>query len=82
MNVVLAVVAPVAAAVVWGLFVSPRARFPLSLSWWVAVQVVLFGAAVAGLLATDNVVLGAVFGIAVAVNLGLVLYWHQRDTDT
>jgi hypothetical protein len=81
-NVVLAVVAPVAAAVVWGLFVSPRARFPLSLPWWVAVQVVLFGAAVAGLLATDNVVLGAVFGIAVAVNLGLVLYWHQRDTDT
>jgi hypothetical protein len=81
-NVVLAIVAPVLAAVLWGVLIAPRARYPLSLPLWVAAQVVLFGAAVVGLIATENVVLGVVFGLAVAVNLGLVLFWHQRDTDT
>jgi hypothetical protein len=81
-NVVLAIVAPVLAAVLWGVLISPRARYPLSLPLWVAAQVVLFGAAVVGLIATENVVLGVVFGLAVSVNLGLVLFWHQRDTDT
>lgn len=82
MNLFLAYAAPVVAACVWGVFVSPKARFPLSPPLWVAVQVVLFGVAVGGLIATDNVLLGVVFGIAVAVNLGLVLFWHQHDTDT
>jgi hypothetical protein len=81
-NVVLAIVAPVLAAVLWGVLIAPRARYPLSLPLWVAAQVVLFGAAVVGLIATENVVLGVVFGLAVSVNLGLVLFWHQRDTDT
>jgi hypothetical protein len=82
LSVVLAIVAPILAAVVWGVVISPRARYSLSQRQWVAAQVVLFAAAVAGLIATDNVVLGVVFGVAVAVNLGLVLFWHQRDTDT
>jgi len=46
------------------------------------VQVVLFGAAVAGLAAAGNGVLAALFAVAVAVNLSLVLFWHQADTDT
>jgi hypothetical protein len=81
-NLFLAFAAPLVAAFVWGVFVSPKARFPLSPPLWVAVQVVLFGAAVGGLIATDNVLLGVIFGIAVAVNLALVLFWHQYDTDT
>jgi Protein of unknown function (DUF2568) len=81
-NVVLAVVFPVVAAVVWGMFVSPKARYPLSLAWWIAVQVVLFGAAVVGLIAAGSLVLGIVFGVACVVNLALVLIWHQRDTVT
>jgi Protein of unknown function (DUF2568) len=79
-SIVLAVALPVVAAVIWGLLVAPRARFPLPLSWWVSVQVVLFGAAVAGLIAAGSSLLGVVFGVAVAVNLALVLFWHQRDT--
>ena len=81
-SVVLAILAPVTVAAVWGLLISPRARYPHSQPMWVAAQLVLFGGAVAGLIATDNVVLGIVFAIAFAVNLGLVLFWHQRDTDT
>jgi Protein of unknown function (DUF2568) len=81
-NVVGAILAPLAVAVVWGLFVSPKARVRLSRPLWIAVQVVLFGGAVAGLLAVDHAVLGVLFAVAVAVNLALVLLWHQDDTDT
>jgi hypothetical protein len=81
-NVVLAFVLPVAAAVVWALFVSPKARYPLALPAWIAVQAVLFGVAVIGLIVAGSVVLGIVFGVAVAANLALVLFWHQHDTVT
>ena len=81
-SVVLCVVAPIVAAVIWGLFVSPQARFPLRLGPWLAIQAVLFGVAVAGLIAVGETVLGIAFGIAVSANLALVLFWHQRDTVT
>jgi hypothetical protein len=81
-SVVLCVVAPLVSAAIWGLFVSPQARFPLQLGPWLAVQAVLFGVAVAGLIAFGETVLGVAFGLAVAANLALVLFWHQRDTVT
>lgn len=81
-NIVLAVIAPLVAAVVWGLFVSPKARVQLSRPLWVGVQVVLFGAAVAGLVASGQGVLGSIFGVAVAVNLALVLIWSETGTVT
>ena len=81
-NVVGALLAPLAVAVVWALFVSPKARVRLSRLLWIAVQVVLFGGAVAGLFVVGQVVLGVLFGVAVAVNLALVLFWHQADTVT
>jgi hypothetical protein len=79
-NIALAVIAPLVAAVVWGLFVSPKARFQLSRPLWVGVQAVLFGAAVAGLVASGQGVLGLTFGVAVAVNLALVVIWSQTGT--
>jgi Protein of unknown function (DUF2568) len=79
-SVVLAVLAPLVAAVVWGLFVSPKARFPVSRALWLAVQAVLFGAAVVGLIAVGKAVLGVVFGVVVVANLALVLLWRQGDT--
>jgi hypothetical protein len=81
-NVVLAVVFPVVAAVLWGMFVSPKARYPLPLAAWVGLQVLLFGCAVIGLIAVGSAVLGVVLGVAFAANLALVLFWHQRDTVT
>jgi hypothetical protein len=81
-SVVLAVLAPLAAAVVWGLLISPKARYPLPLGLWLAVQAVLFGAAVVGLIAAGSVVLGVVFGVLVVANLALVLFWRRGDTVT
>jgi hypothetical protein len=82
LNVVLSVVLPVAAAVLWVLFVAPRARYPLPLGPWVGIQILLFGGAVAGLIAVGSPVLGILFGVVVAANLALVLFWHQRETVT
>ncbi|HWJ45986.1 MAG TPA: YrdB family protein [Gaiellaceae bacterium] len=79
-NIVAAIVAPLAVAVVWGLFVSPKARFRIPRLLWIAAQVALFGGAAAGLVAVDHVVLGVLFAVAVALNLTLVLFWHQDDT--
>ena len=70
------------AAVLWGLFVSPKSRYPLSLPWWLALQAALFGVAAIGLIAVGETVLGVAFGALVAVNLALVLFWHQRETVT
>jgi hypothetical protein len=81
-NVVVAILAPLAAAVVWGLLVSPKAPVTLSTAAWVAVQVVLFGAAVVGLVLAGNTVLGIAFAVAVTVNLALVLSWSRADTAT
>jgi uncharacterized protein DUF2568 len=81
-NVVLAVAAPLLAALAWGLFVSPKAWFRLSRRLWAAVQIVLFGTAVAGLVAAGSVLVGVVFGVLVALNLALMLFWHQEGTVT
>jgi Protein of unknown function (DUF2568) len=82
LNLAVAILAPLAAAVVWGLFVSPKARCPPGTIAWVAIQLVLFGAAAAGLVASGSVVLGIVFFVAFAVDLALVLFRHTRDTVT
>jgi uncharacterized protein DUF2568 len=79
-SIVLAILLPVLVALIWGLFVSPKARFPVSSTWWIGIQIVLFGGAVVGLIVAGSTLLGVVFGVVVAANLALVLSWHQRDT--
>ena len=81
-NVVVSIAAPLVAAVLWGVFISPKARVPLPTAAWVAVQVVLFGAAAVGLILAGKALLGVLFAIAVAVNLALVLFWGRPDTVT
>ena len=71
MNVALAVLTPVAAMVVWGVFCSPRATVKLSKWAKAGVQLlVLLGAAVA-LAAAGQVVLAVVLGAGVLVDAGL-----------
>jgi hypothetical protein len=81
-HVLLAIAAPLAAAVVWGLLVSPKAPVSLPTAVWVAVQVILFGAAVVGLVLAGNPLLAITFAIAVVINLALVLFWGRVDTVT
>ncbi|BAU81010.1 hypothetical protein SLA_0055 [Streptomyces laurentii] len=71
LRLVLAIAAPVAAAVVWGLFASPKATFTLPLAGVLAVKALVFGAAVATLWAVERPTWALVFGIIAVVNTGL-----------
>jgi len=80
--------APVAAAVVWGLFVAPRAPSRLPLPQRLVPELAVFGAGVAALAAAGRTALALVFAIAVAVN-EILLYalggegaWDASRHDT
>ena len=69
--------APLIAAVVWGLFVSPKAAVPLSTPLWLLVQAGVFGAAIAGLIAAGRPSLAWTLGLAVVINGVLMYVWGQ-----
>ena len=73
----LAIGAPLIAAVVWGMFVAPKASVPVPVWLWLALQAIIFGLAAAGLLAAGQRTLAIALVLAVLVN-GILLYvWRQ-----
>jgi hypothetical protein len=56
--------APAFAIAIWGAFVAPKARWPVAVPARLAIELVLFGAAVVGLLAIDRPLLAALLGLA------------------
>jgi hypothetical protein len=70
---VLGLGAPLAVAVVWGLFVSPRARIELARPARFAIELLVWAAAALALVAADQVMLGIVFA-AVALVSGTLNY--------
>jgi hypothetical protein len=75
-KVVLGLAAPLPAAVVWGLFVGPKAAVPLDMPLRLVPEALVFGAAVAALLATGHLVLAVRPAVLAAVNRALVLAWE------
>jgi hypothetical protein len=67
-KVLLGAGAPVAAIVAWSLFAAPRARVGLPVAGVVAVKVVLFGLAAAGLVAIGRAGLGIGFAVVALGN--------------
>ena len=63
-DVALAVLAPVAAAVIWGIGIAPRARRRWPDPWRFGAEVVLFLAAAAGLAAEGWLAWAIVFAVA------------------
>lgn len=68
---------PVVAAVLWGMFASPRAAVPVPDSVQLAVQLGTFAVAVAALAFAGRPQLALGFGIAAAVNAALIAWWQQ-----
>ncbi len=79
LGVVLGLGAPVAAAALWGLLVSPKAPNRLADPWRLVVELVLFGLGVTALAVAGYVNLAAVFAVAVATSEALGLVWRQRE---
>ena len=63
---------PLAAAVVWGLFVSPKATITIGAVPRFRLELLVFGGAAVALLAIGETALAGVFGATAAVNLALV----------
>jgi hypothetical protein len=63
--------APVLAAVLWGLFAAPRARFQVPLAAVLAVKVIVFGLAAAAGYAIGRHGLAIAFAIVVLINTAL-----------
>lgn len=77
-RVALVAALPALAAIVWGLFVAPRARFALPEWLWVGIQLLLFGLAVVGLAALGQRQWATIFAVVTAANLLLVVLWKQH----
>ncbi|MEU4078335.1 hypothetical protein DEJ45_02230 [Streptomyces venezuelae] len=71
LRLVLAVAAPAAAAVLWGLFAAPRARFRVPLAVVLAVKALVFGAAALALDTLDGPVWAGCFAAVALVNTAL-----------
>jgi hypothetical protein len=78
MQVLLGLGAPLGFAFNWGAFIGPRAPNRLDDPARLSLEVTLFGFAAIGLLAADEGLLAVALVIAVAVNLGLMVFLGQR----
>ncbi|GAA2135432.1 hypothetical protein GCM10009760_13980 [Kitasatospora kazusensis] len=67
-HLLLGIGAPLVAAVLWGMFAAPKARFQVPLAGVLLVKFLVFAAATAGLWAIDRHTLATVFGVVAAVN--------------
>jgi hypothetical protein len=74
----LAVVLPVAVAIVWGLFIAPKARFHVSKPVWYGLQVVIFGAAALALASVWTPVAGVALALIVVANTTLLAFAGER----
>lgn len=78
MEWILGIGAPLAMAVVWGLFMSPKAPIRSEDPIRVAAEIAIFGAAVAGLAGAGRPGLALALGLAVGMRLLMTFRLHQR----
>ncbi len=71
-DLVLGVGAPLAAAVLWGAFIAPKARFPVPLGVRVVLELVVFGSAAVALWAAGWHTAALAFAAAVIVSEALL----------
>ena len=76
-KIALGVGAPLVAAVVWAVFVSPQASVQLPGLVVLVLQVLVFGSAAAALVATGHRAMALVFVVTVVINALLMYVWGQ-----
>jgi hypothetical protein len=77
LKITLALVLFLLVIAVWGMFLSPRARVPLSTAPWVLLQMVIFGAAVARLAVANRSRLALILACLLIVNSALLVLWRE-----
>jgi hypothetical protein len=79
---VLLIALPLAAAVVWGMLIAPKARRPSVDPLRIVLEATLFGAAGGALLAAGQTRLAVALWLAAAVHLALTFALGQRPLST
>jgi Protein of unknown function (DUF2568) len=77
--VMLAIVAPMVAIVLWGVFAAPRSDRRLAAKARIPFELAVFGLAVAALAAVGSDVAALVLAVAVVVNAVLMTVFHQWE---
>ena len=77
MKILLGIGLPVLIAVIWGLFVAPRAMYPLRGISHLVVSLILLGLGSAALFATGNPTLGWLYAIILTIDQVLLVLWKQ-----
>jgi hypothetical protein len=74
----LATVLPLVVAVVWGVFIAPKARVKVSRPVWYALQIVIFGSASLALASVWSPWAGVAFALIVVANIALLAIAGER----
>lgn len=77
LKILLGIGAPVLIALIWGLFVAPKAAYPLDGVMLLGLEAVLFGLGTAALYVTGEHSLAWSFLAVVIINRVLMLVWRQ-----
>jgi Protein of unknown function (DUF2568) len=77
MKIIFGIGLPVLIAVLWGLFIAPRATYPLTGISYLAVELILLGSGAVALFASGRPTLGWVYTVTVIVNKVLLVLWKQ-----
>ncbi len=78
-NVLLAIAAPLAAAVLWGLFVAPKARRHPRDPWRLLLELVVFGGGTLAFAAAGLETSAVVLGVATVAHLAATFALDQRE---
>ena len=77
LRIVLAIGIPALTAVVWGMFIAPRARIVIPEGWRHTLALLVFAAASLALFDRDELLLAVILAGLAALNAGLLLMWQQ-----
>lgn len=77
LKILLGIGLPILIAVLWGIFLAPKATHPLSGVSFLALELILLGSGAAALFASGRVTLGWVYIIIMVVNTVLLSVWKQ-----
>ena len=77
MKLILGIGLPILIAVLWGLFIAPRATHPLTGISYLAVELILLGSGTLALFASGKPTLGWVYTIILIGNKVLLVLWKQ-----
>lgn len=77
MKILLGIGLPILIAVLWGLFVAPKATYPLTGVSHLVLELILLGSGAVALFASGKPKLGWIYILILVVNELLLIFWKQ-----